>query len=394
MTEPNAAAAAANDADVDTLIDAFSADVEVSLDYDRNEHPRYAQYKNYGRLAENQRSRRADWMEKQRQNRQEKLNVSRGLGTSEPTAAADEEPPTAEMNDAAAPVDYVVEDVEMEAGGVQWGGQKKPRNRRRNHNSSSTASSWSQAFNQRDRVVRKDLIGRLMYSEWLIDVPADFEREWLMHEAEVFNKLGERRDRFGCPSVGKTPIMLDAITTTPHGKNGKKIYIIDLVHSDFCDSAESDFEFRRFMLQSYIEKGDLLTAPNSGGVSFELLPAIPCSKDELEKFMAEPTPYGLDGLMFYHKEAFYTGGETPMVGWLKPWMMSDVLGVGVHATYEKKSKAITQQEYIDKFAKNHPSYAKPVRRHQSSESTEQPPQPKDAPEAAEEAGDKAAEEMQ
>ena len=37
----------------------------------------------------------------------------------------------------------------------------------------------------------------------------------------------------------------------------------------------------------------------------------------------------LDGLLFYHKQTHYTSGSTPLVGWLKPWMLPDMLGVPV-----------------------------------------------------------------
>lgn len=38
----------------------------------------------------------------------------------------------------------------------------------------------------------------------------------------------------------------------------------------------------------------------------------------------------LDGLLFYHKMAHYVSGETPLVGWLFPYMVHEVLGSGKH----------------------------------------------------------------
>ena len=37
----------------------------------------------------------------------------------------------------------------------------------------------------------------------------------------------------------------------------------------------------------------------------------------------------LDGLLFYHKELHYTPGVTPLIGWLKPWMLPEILSVPV-----------------------------------------------------------------
>ena len=35
--------------------------------------------------------------------------------------------------------------------------------------------------------------------------------------------------------------------------------------------------------------------------------------------------------MFYHKKTAYTTGETPLVGWLKPFMVPEVLGISIPA---------------------------------------------------------------
>lgn len=40
----------------------------------------------------------------------------------------------------------------------------------------------------------------------------------------------------------------------------------------------------------------------------------------------------VDGLLFYHKQTHYTPGSTPLVGWLRPYMVPDILGLTVPAT--------------------------------------------------------------
>lgn len=37
----------------------------------------------------------------------------------------------------------------------------------------------------------------------------------------------------------------------------------------------------------------------------------------------------VDGLLFYHRQTHYTPGSTPLVGWLRPYMVSDILGIEV-----------------------------------------------------------------
>lgn len=45
--------------------------------------------------------------------------------------------------------------------------------------------------------------------------------------------------------------------------------------------------------------------------------------------MAAPPPPQVDGLLFYHRQTHYTPGSTPLVGWLRPYMVSDILGIQV-----------------------------------------------------------------
>ena len=37
----------------------------------------------------------------------------------------------------------------------------------------------------------------------------------------------------------------------------------------------------------------------------------------------------VDGLLFYHKRTHYTPGKTPLVGWLKPFMIPEILGINL-----------------------------------------------------------------
>lgn len=39
----------------------------------------------------------------------------------------------------------------------------------------------------------------------------------------------------------------------------------------------------------------------------------------------------VDGLLFYHRQTHYTPGSTPLVGWLRPYMVSDILAMEVPA---------------------------------------------------------------
>ena len=45
------------------------------------------------------------------------------------------------------------------------------------------------------------------------------------------------------------------------------------------------------------------------------------------KLLNNPMPFvpKVDGILFYHKESHYTHGQTPLVGWLKVWMFTEIL---------------------------------------------------------------------
>ena len=58
----------------------------------------------------------------------------------------------------------------------------------------------------------------------------------------------------------------------------------------------------------------------------------------------------LDGLLFYHKLGFYTPNVTPLVGWLKPFMIPEILGMKIPEFYAKAQPVnyVNIKEYIKK----------------------------------------------
>ena len=49
----------------------------------------------------------------------------------------------------------------------------------------------------------------------------------------------------------------------------------------------------------------------------------PVIQNQFEK----PFQFQVDGVLFYHKEAHYSPGYTPLVGWLKAYMLPEVLSI-------------------------------------------------------------------
>lgn len=50
-----------------------------------------------------------------------------------------------------------------------------------------------------------------------------------------------------------------------------------------------------------------------------------------------------------------------MVGWLKPWMLPEILQVSVPEAYHEGAPS-SSQEFITEFAKKHPTYGLPIAR--------------------------------
>lgn len=82
---------------------------------------------------------------------------------------------------------------------------------------------------------------------------------------------------------------------------------------------------------------------NDNAFIFTSLPYHQCSVSTMTNIMASENLFGqdgpaLDGLLFYHSEAHYVPGRTPLVGWLKPHMMATVLSIPVASVYLQAEK--------------------------------------------------------
>jgi len=77
--------------------------------------------------------------------------------------------------------------------------------------------------------------------------------------------------------------------------------------------------------------GDLINA-RQNNIKLKLAPSFamgqmhelfPLGLDELMNLEIDKDPPIVDGILFYHKEAPYISGTTPLVGWLKPEHMTE-----------------------------------------------------------------------
>ena len=63
----------------------------------------------------------------------------------------------------------------------------------------------------------------------------------------------------------------------------------------------------------------------------------------------------LDGLLFYHNMLNYMPGHTPLVGWLKGYMVPEMLGLSVSSALEAQKPAIysSMKDHITEFEANY-----------------------------------------
>uniref|UniRef100_F6SEX2 Snurportin-1 n=1 Tax=Macaca mulatta TaxID=9544 RepID=F6SEX2_MACMU len=182
----------------------------------------------------------------------------------------------------------------------------------------------------------KRYANQLMLSEWLIDVPSDLGREWIVVVCPVgkralivasrgstsaYTKSGYCVNRFSSllpggnrrNSTAKDYTILDCI----YSEVNQTYYVLDVMCWRGHPFYDCQTDFRFYWMHSKLPEEEGL------GEKTKLNPVRPVGPQEL--------PLCVDGLLFYHKQTHYSPGSTPLVGWLRPYMVSDVLGVAVPA---------------------------------------------------------------
>lgn len=296
-------------------------------------HPRFAQYKSRAshsrEAAQNQR--RTQLLAAQKQRRQEAVNWTRNLVDLE----SDEE---------------VEENEEEEAMEATSGSVKRP------------------------PAKRKTLKDQLMLSEWLVDVPEDLAENWwyvLVPEGRrnlvmasrgctsAYARNGRKVSQF--PSVlpggnlrqkscKRVTTLLDCI----YSPQERCYYVLDVIMWNGHDYSGCESEFRFFWLkQKAAECLEMGVVANINPIPFRLLPDGPADSESLTKAVHDPWLFkdNLDGILFYHKRLYYYPGHTPLVGWLKPYMLPEMLNIPVppHLRALAPGDYVNSQQYIKDF---------------------------------------------
>ncbi|XP_063839484.1 snurportin-1 [Ostrinia nubilalis] len=218
----------------------------------------------------------------------------------------------------------------------------------------------------------------LMMSEWMIERPQDLEENWYVtpcpkgvrmlvvaHQGKTkcFTKYGQFKFEmssslpggYSGPTAKKSCCVLDCF----YYEGNNTMYVVDFLAWNNQPMTDCDTEFRDYWLRSqFSEMPQLGVVSKKNESKFVLLPKVPCTKEELNKFMMKVPQFehncpSLDGLLFYHKKAHYQSGQTPLVGWLFPYMVQEILGtdVTVHEVYlaKKPKDYVDQATFIKSF---------------------------------------------
>ncbi|KRF84102.1 snurportin-1 isoform X1 [Drosophila virilis] len=297
-------------------------------------------YKKSVDLGEQQKLRQQQLLYEQKQRRQQQQDVHRPMPDSDD--GEDEEAP------------------EQPEG--QSNTQRK-QSRQRNRASSSNNSS------------RKTPHLRLQQSEWLRHRPENL-CDWLLlpcpvgkrclviasnGRTKVYNKAGRITMQLrtllpGDGYVQKFKTVLDCV----YVPQLETFYVLDALSFGQQQLLDCDANFRFFWLRSrFDERGELSQCSKRNEKPFKLLEYYDFEdanavEQALQRYPQwEDNKPELDGLLFYHKEASYTCGTTPLVCWLFAYMLPDVLNLPVHSGYEAPEDYLPSAalDFMDDFDK-------------------------------------------
>lgn len=198
----------------------------------------------------------------------------------------------------------------------------------------------------------KRYANQLMLSEWLIDVPSDLGQEWIVVVCPVGKRALIVASRGSTSAYTKSGYCVNRFSSLLPGGNrrnsttAKDYTILDCIYSEvnqtyyvldvmcwrghpFYD-CQTDFRFY-WMHSKLPEEEGLGEKTKINPFKFVGLKNFPCTPESLCKVLSMDFPFEVDGLLFYHKQTHYSPGSTPLVGWLRPYMVSDILGVAVPA---------------------------------------------------------------
>lgn len=229
-----------------------------------------------------------------------------------------------------------------------------------------------------NKFVNPEFKNILQKSEWMLEKPDDFENWYLVPcpkgkrcllvahfgQTKVYNKSGRyikqiKTNLPGDRSNRNDLSILDCIYNFDTGE----YYALDVLAYRSQELINCEAEFRFFWLKNKVIEDSLDIKDSYNLTIIRNLKFTECSLiEELqERFLSFPiwnnfdTNPELDGILFYHKEASYVYGTTPLVTWLFTFMIPEILGIEkIHLNYleGKPNDFIDCKSFILSFDEN------------------------------------------
>lgn len=194
---------------------------------------------------------------------------------------------------------------------------------------------------------------QLMLSEWLVEIPEDFTYNWFLLICPIGKRCLVISSRGQTKAYSRTGYLMNTFGSLLPGGNRKTgrdskqnsiidcifceiervYYVLDVMSWNGSNFYDCDTEFRFFWLHSKFETECQEVSQRSHLNRFPFIALKPfgCTQPEIVSALSSQHNFssGVDGLLFYHKKSLYTPGVTPLVNWLKPDMVSDVLNITI-----------------------------------------------------------------
>jgi len=159
-------------------------------------------------------------------------------------------------------------------------------------------------------------------------------------------------------------------------------YVLDAISFGQQDLQDCEASFRFYWLRARFEENDFSKLNEHNEKPFVLLDHhdfVDTSAVEqvLHKYPVFPeNKPPLDGFLFYHKEASYVCQVTPLVCWLFPFMMMDVLGLPVSKSYSVPEDYQPSQalQYMDEFDRKLAEHRKQLKEQRKAAKVKEQPE--------------------
>ena len=206
----------------------------------------------------------------------------------------------------------------------------------------------------------------LMLSEWMYAAPMDLEDFFVVpcpkgircslyvkahNDVRLHYKNGKEFVKDISTNVPKDTL-LDCI----YAKDTNSVFVLDVIEYKARNFIDCDYAFRNYWMKSKFAEDELRLDDT---LKLKLLETFdfsdsPCITSCYNKHPFFEDGEEIDGFLYYHKEGSYTSGETPLVLWLFPFMVEELMDFKVHSFYNTlKSDTYTDyKKFIYDFEQN------------------------------------------